>query len=393
MRKYKMFAMAAIIAAVALGNSIASQAVTSSDINQKQQEKEKNQSKIDKAHETINELQELANDTKAYIRQIDEQIAEYNALVANYQKEIDEKTKQIEDNEKLLTQAGIDRTNQYNAMKLRIKYLYERGEETYLEVVLQAKDFGDLLNRSEYMSKITQYDRQMLDKLIETENLIAKTKAQLESDKASLVTLKEEAEESRAAAEIFAADKRFQLSALEGQEQVLNAQIETLENSNNALDSEIAEMERQLAAQQQQGGGGSYTGGQFVWPTVSHRINTYFGYGAYGDFRPGAFHSGVDIGATRPGVWGDPIYAAAGGTVVTANYNWSGGNWIWVDHGGGMYTIYMHMQSFLVGVGDYVSPGQQIGFMGSTGDSSGAHLHISVRINGEYVDPMPYLGY
>ena len=103
------------------------------------------------------------------------------------------------------------------------------------------------------------------------------------------------------------------------------------------------------------------------------------------------FHIGIDIGATKPGVWGDPIYAADGGRVVRAEYNWSAGNWLWIDHGNGLYSIYMHCSQFLVPVGQTVNRGDTIALMGSTGESTGAHLHFSVRYGGTYVNPWGYL--
>ena len=102
-------------------------------------------------------------------------------------------------------------------------------------------------------------------------------------------------------------------------------------------------------------------------------------------------HIGIDIGATKPGVWGDPIYAADGGRVVRAEYNWSAGNWLWIDHGNGLYSIYMHCSQFLVSVGQTVNRGDTIALMGSTGESTGAHLHFSVRYGGTYVNPWGYL--
>ena len=87
----------------------------------------------------------------------------------------------------------------------------------------------------------------------------------------------------------------------------------------------------------------------------------------------------------------DPIYAADGGRVVRAEYNWSAGNWLWIDHGNGLYSIYMHCSQFLVSVGQTVNRGDTIALMGSTGESTGAHLHFSVRYGGTYVNPWGYL--
>ena len=125
-----------------------------------------------------------------------------------------------------------------------------------------------------------------------------------------------------------------------------------------------------------------------MWPTVSRRITS--DYGDTEDRSSG--HKGIDIGATTPGVSGDAIYAAASGTVTLATYSSSAGNWIWIYHGNGLYTVYMHCSALLVSVGDTVSQGQTIARMGSTGNSTGAHLHFGVRLNGSYVNPWNYFG-
>jgi murein DD-endopeptidase MepM/ murein hydrolase activator NlpD len=124
-----------------------------------------------------------------------------------------------------------------------------------------------------------------------------------------------------------------------------------------------------------------------MWPTTSTRITS-----DYGDTSDrSSAHKGVDIGAVKIGVWGDPIYAADSGQVTIATFSATAGNWIWIYHGNGLYTVYMHCSSLKVSVGDTVTKGQVIATMGSTGNSSGAHLHFGVRLNGAYVNPWNYV--
>ena len=131
-----------------------------------------------------------------------------------------------------------------------------------------------------------------------------------------------------------------------------------------------------------------YTSGQFVWPAPSYtRISSEFGWRTHPIFGTQKFHSGLDMAA--PG--GSPILAACEGTVTAAGYSSSMGNYIYVDHGGGLSTVYMHASAIYVSKGDHVTAGQQIGAVGSTGWSTGNHLHFSVRLNGEYVNPWNYL--
>ena len=147
-----------------------------------------------------------------------------------------------------------------------------------------------------------------------------------------------------------------------------------------------AEIKRQEDAAKASGGATvNYDGGKFMWPVPSsHRITSYFG---EMEDRTVA-HNGVDIGASTPGVIGDKIVAAYDGVVTIAAYSTSAGNWIWINHGGGLYTVYMHTSQMLVSVGDKVTRGQVIALMGNTGNSTGAHLHFGVRVDGVYVNPI-----
>ena len=134
-------------------------------------------------------------------------------------------------------------------------------------------------------------------------------------------------------------------------------------------------------------GSTSYDGGAFKWPTVSTRITSPYG-DTEGRTSP---HQGIDIGAVVRGVSGDPIYAAADGKVVISQFSSSAGNYIMIYHGNGLYTRYLHASSLLVSVGTYVTKGQTIALMGTTGNSDGVHLHFDVRLNGSVVNPWNYL--
>jgi len=139
----------------------------------------------------------------------------------------------------------------------------------------------------------------------------------------------------------------------------------------------------------------NYSGGTFAWPVpTSAFISSYFGEMEDRSVK----HNGVDIRASIPRVEGEKIVAASDGTVTAAGYAGTAGNWIWINHGGGLYTVYMHLLKIYVSNGEHVTKGQVIGLMGgnpspTSGDSTGAHLHFGVRLNGGYVDPKPYLNY
>ena len=134
--------------------------------------------------------------------------------------------------------------------------------------------------------------------------------------------------------------------------------------------------------------GGVYTGGTFTWPAPgNYEITSYFGGRTSPVAGASSNHKGIDIACST----GDPIVAASAGTVIVATYNYAEGNYVCIDHGGGVVTLYMHNSSLAVSVGETVVAGQTIAYAGSTGISTGPHCHFGVRINGGYVDPLTYL--
>ena len=156
-----------------------------------------------------------------------------------------------------------------------------------------------------------------------------------------------------------------------------------------AQDEYIAKIEAEIKAKENSGSANvvKYDGGKFKWPTESTRITSPYG-DTEGRSSP---HKGIDIGALNRGVAGDAIYAAYDGDVVIATFSSSAGNYIMINHGGGLYTRYLHASSLLVSVGTYVTKGQTIALMGTTGNSDGVHLHFDVRLNGSVVNPWNYL--
>lgn len=438
---------------------------TTEDLNAAQDKKNDINAQIQSTQNEIAQLQQQSSDTQAYIAQLDSKMNELDTSLYNLNNSIALKQEEINNAEIGLAQAVVVSQEQYASMKLRIKFMYEHSTENYLEILFSSSNMGDMLNKAEYISKISEYDREMLEKYQETVDYIAQTKAQLESDYAQLDSMASSLEAEKGSLAVVQEAKNAELMAL-------NVQTDTAREKENALhadlaaqESEIEAMEAQIAAQEEarrqaeleeqrraeeasrqaeeaakatksqlvDNSGASNAGNAsldnsssnstssnntssgsnsnssnsssnsssssssnsqqtsssgFIWPTVSRRITS--DYGDTEDRSSG--HQGIDIGATTPGVSGDAIYAAASGTVTLATYSSSAGNWIWIYHGNGLYTVYMHCSALLVSVGDTVSQGQTIARMGSTGNSTGAHLHFGVRLNGSYVNPWNYLG-
>lgn len=369
--------------------------VSQDDLQNIQDEKEQKKNELDETKDKINSLKAEAENTQNYISSLDGLITEVDTSLYHLRVQIEDLELQIAEAEAGLVQAEADRDEQYKTMKIRIQYMYEHSDETYLSLLLTAQSMSEMLNRAEYISRISEYDRKMLDKLQETMSYIADTKTQLESNHAEVIAMQADLESQKASLAYLQSTKSNEL-------QNLRAQASEAENLQNKIESDLSELDKQTAIieeqirQQEANNNGSvalpnYDGGVFKWPTVNTYITSDFGDMADRN----APHKGIDVAPISIGVSGDAIYACYDGTVVEAynNGQWNGGagNYVTIYHGDGLYTRYLHLSGVFVSPQQTVSKGDTIGVMGTTGDSSGVHLHFDVRLNGVYVNPWNYL--
>lgn len=355
-----------------------------------EKKKEEAEQKKKDAEQIIENLESLKSDVVNYVKELDNQVAikqaEIDELIAKeneLQEEIVQKQAELEEAKQIEQQ-------QYQDMKARVKFMYENGNTSYMEAFLNATEMSDILNRAEYVSKVSEYDTKQLKKYMETRQLIADTEAKLQVDLQACTDLEAEVTASKEALEVLIDDKSAEIEAynesIQSQE-ALAAQYEADIKAQENLIAQIEEEERKR--NEQPDGPNPYVGGPLMWPVPSsHRITSYFGYRTPDGGYVNANHNGLDIGAPM----GAPVVAAASGTVVIARYSNSAGNWVTINHGNGLYTVYMHASALNVSEGQYVNAGDTIMFVGSTGWSTGPHLHFGVRNNGVYVDPLTYLG-
>jgi len=369
---------------------VATGTTTTQDLNSAQNKSTNLDKQIEATNAQLAQLAKDATDMESYIRSIDQKMAQVDGMIGDLNTQIDNKQAQIKDNQALLAQAKIDSIEQYASMKLRIQYMYEHESESYIEIMLASKDMGDLLNKAEYINKITDYDREMLIKYANTEQMIQDTQVALQNEQIELEDSMASVEAQKSSLVLVQDAKATELKKLSEKTSQANASVSQLQKDKKAQEAEIAAMEAEIKRQEDaaKASGGSsvkYDGGRFMWPVpASHRITSYFG-----EMEDRTVsHNGLDIGAATPGVIGDKIVAAYDGVVTIATYSTSAGNWIWINHGDGLYTVYMHTSKMLVSVGDKVTKGQVIALMGNTGNSTGAHLHFGVRVDGVYVNPL-----
>ena len=312
------------------------------------------------------------------------------------EEDMTKKESEIEKAEENLVNAKVDEQNQYESMKKRIKYIYENGSSEFLEIMLEAKDMADFLNKAEYATKMSEYDRDMLKKFQKLVKKVEEEEAKLNKEYEELHTLQASLTEKQTEVEKLLTEKASELATIESEMTEVQGLITAAKEAERRR-QEAEEAARQKAQQEQQNSGNSGgTAGDSVvsgngffthpCPGMSYQ-SSYFGEvrEGIGDSRP---HKGHDYAAAP----GTPIYAAGAGKVTTAGYSNSAGYWVVINHGNGLVTKYMHMwQMPYVSTGQTVEKGQNIGGVGTTGQSTGNHLHFQVELNNVPVNPSNYM--
>ncbi len=376
-------------------------AITNDSIREKQQQitesenvKNQLQQNITNAKAIKKELEGLKQDTAAYIEKVDAEIVQIQEKIEELNTLITEKETEIEEITTELNEAIEAENAQYEAMKQRIKFMYERGDNFYLELMFSASSYSDLLTKADYIDMIEAYDRKMLDEYTSTREWTELCKETLEAEKETLDTAKATQEEEETSLQELLSEKEAQLTSYNQQIDAKTAEINENQEALAEMTQVIESLETAIRAEQKaiasaNGVVMNYDGGMFTWPAPSYtRITDDFGYRTDPINGSTSYHSGIDMAAPA----GTAILAAYDGVVVAADFNWSMGNYVMINHGDGLYTVYMHASALLVKKDDIVARGEQIAKVGTTGRSTGNHLHFSVRLNGSYVSPWPYLG-
>lgn len=397
------------------------------------QEKAELENALKEAQNLIGSLKDSKSDIKEKVTQLDAQLTQISTDITNLESQLETKNTEIADAREVLSQAQKEEQQQYENMKLRIRYMYENSRTSYFEQLLTAQNFSEFLNAVEYIQQISRYDRAMLVKYQQTQEYVTTAKDELENEKAELEQMQAKVEEEKQAVQALLTAKETELASvdknleeansqadayaaeIEAQNEII-AQIKQAEAAKKAAREKAAaeakakaEAEAKAAAEAAQNSTEmpeegatestgeeesipveeeAYTGGAFCWPCPSStRVTSDYGQRISPTAGASSDHKGIDIGAA----YGADIVAAADGTVVFAGYSNGGGNYVMIDHGGSLYTVYMHASSLCVENGTKVKRGQVIAKVGSTGISTGNHLHFGVSLNGSYVSPWNYL--
>ncbi len=398
------FLIGALVSAIVISTCsvpvYASKNVTSAAIQQMEQqianaEKEMSSLKgnLSDVKNLVKKLEGEKTSLSNYVMKLDATLEVIDNRILDLEGQITEKEADIVITQQQLEEAKQVEDNQYVSMKERIKSTYEQGVYDFIEKIFAVNSFKDLLNRITYEEELAKYEKKKLDEYIANKEYISLCEKRLQVEKDYLDAVKASVKNEQAAVEALMESKKQEIDKYENN-------IEDKEKAIKEYEADIAEQteiikqlekaveEEKERLKKENGLITTYDGGKFCFPMESYtRISSPYGYRIHPTLGVKQFHNGVDFAAPK----GTPIYAAYNGNVVAATYSSTMGNYVMIDHGDGLYTIYMHASKLYVSKGDVVTKGQKIAGVGSTGRSTGNHLHFTVRKNGSYVSPWDYI--
>lgn len=321
--------------------------------------------------------QQKRNILTQQLEAINSEIENIDAQIAYYDGEIAQK-------ESERVEAVAREEEQYQLFCERVRLMEENGTVSYWSILFNAESFSDMLDRLTDIDAVMDYDNQIMDQLVETRRQIEQLKADLESARAGQETARAEQEAKKAEQQAKVAEAQKLLDQINADVAEVNRQLEAESAAAKEIQAEIARKQKALEEERRQNNITIDSESSYLWPLPGYyKLTSLFGYRIHPITGKAHSHTGIDVPA--PG--GTPILAAKSGQVVTSASHYSYGNYVVIDHGNGASTLYAHMSSRAVSEGQMVTQGQVIGYVGTTGSSTGNHLHLEVRENYTRVDP------
>lgn len=346
------------------------------DLTQKQNEL---QNQKDEATQALEGVKTNISETMEELQELSEKIIQHEAEAEKLELEIDELITDIQEKTINLEASQKNYDEQKALLEKRLIVLYEAGETSYLDVLLHSSSLSDFISNYYMMTEMARYDTELLENIEQATNLIEAEKEALETQKSKLVALQEENDKKIAMVSNMKVLKTNYINQLTEEEKALQADIEVFNQEMAQIESDLINLADSNT---------NYAGGEMAWPAPGYyTITSPFGYRVHPILGVTRFHSGVDIGVPT----GGKIVAANDGTVIKTTYTSSYGNMVMIDHGGGIVTLYAHGSKIIATLGQEVKRGDVIMEAGSTGWSTGPHLHFEVRLDGEYQQPLDYI--
>ena len=366
-------------------NETSNNTVNSLSLNE---QKEQVEEELTKAEEQLTYVQEELSEAVVQLQEMDDKINEYQATLDQVNSQYEELQQKVAESEAQLQEAQEKYDKKLNLLKSRLVAIYKNGETKYLDVLMNSKSIIDFVSKYYAIQRIAEIDSQTIDELEQTKQELEKIYNELEEDKAQMKIAKVEAEKQTVVLTNTRTVYENQKNSLSESEKQLNAQIETYKKQQEELENLIQYTINGSTYELK------YSGGVMIWPTLeSSYITSPYGSRLHPIQGVIKNHDGIDIGGST----GDPVYAVADGIIIYSAFNTGGyGNMVMIDHGLNsegvkIVTLYAHGDKLLKSVGETVKQGDVIMEMGSTGNSTGPHVHFEVRENGSHVDPKNYL--
>lgn len=345
----------------------------------------------------LRELEQMQKDIEEYKRQVENKRAAANAVEAELERleeelRLSEKELQyiqarteylnarVAETKEEISQIEARLAAQKGAFETRLVSMYKTGASSYTEVLLSSKSMSEFLARLYYLREISRQDVDVINQYAETRKQLVAKQQELESEITELSAMRQQQEEKRAVVASRSQDRERYLAQIQSEKAALEQALDAMERQSRALEEVI----RQLQAQ-----GHRPTKNEFsmMWPVSGGWISSYYGNRLHPILGYYRWHSGIDIAID----YGEPIKAVEDGTVIFSGLNGGYGYCVIIDHGGGISSLYAHCSSLTVRYGQNVTKGQTIAYVGSTGLSTGPHLHFEVRVNGSTDDPLKWL--
>lgn len=349
-----------------------------------EEQKQNNQTKQEEAKKELEYVQEELSESLVKIQELDDKIRQAENEILGMDTKLTELGTKVTDTEQKLSVVQKSYEENKALMEKRLVVMYECGDVSYLDLLLRSSSLVEFLSNYYVIQEIMQSDSELLENIEKEKQEIEIKKKQLEEEKAQLKLLKTKKEQTRIIMQNNKTIQQNQIDKLSEDEKGLQDKIQEYKNEEARIENLIK------LASQNYTYNVEYTGGVMAWPVAKSGtyITSPFGTRKHPVRGVIRLHSGIDIGNAG---FGAPIIAAADGVVSLAGYNGGYGNCVMINHGNGVSTLYGHGQKILTQVGTQVKKGDLIMEVGSTGVSTGPHLHFEVRINGSAVNPLPYV--
>ena len=359
-------------------------AVTQSEIDALKAEQAASQARQDELEEQLADVEADQAEAQQRRQLLQAQLDAINNEIENIDKQIAYYDAEIAQKEEEQAEAEANEEAQYELFCQRVRAMEEEGTVSYWSILFNSESFSELLDRLADIDAVMAYDNQVMDELIAIREEIIALRTQLETSRAEEQAARDQQAAKQAEQQAKVAEAQELLDQINADVAEVNRQLDAESEAAAEIQAEIAQKQKQLEEQRRQNNITIDSETSYLWPLPGYyRLSSLFGYRIHPITGEAHSHTGIDIPA--PG--NTPILACKSGQVVTSAYHYSYGNYVVIDHGNGNSTLYAHMSSRAVSEGDMVTQGQTIGYVGTTGSSTGNHLHLEVRDNYTRVDP------